>query len=129
MSWRIQGTIVPFKKSAALTTGTREVGKLIHINNAGEATFTKDDIYFPLTEKFIADEESVSSAQVTGVAKVFVETAASIVAGSPVKAGTVGTGIALAVAGDNILGYALETPAGDGDYIPVLLQKGQVNPA
>lgn len=126
MSYRIQGITNAFKKTAALVTGTREIGQLIHINNAGEATLTTDDLHFPLVEKFDAAEDKAAAGQVSGIAKVYVETAASIVAGSPVKAGATGLGIALAAAGNEIIGYALATPAGNGDYIPVLLGKGKI---
>lgn len=125
--WRIQGLSNAFKKAAALTTGAREIGQLVHINNAGEATLTTDDLYFPLLQKFdVTEGDLVAEAQVDGIAKVYVETATSIVAGSPVNAGATGLGIKLAAAGQPFFGYALATPAGATDYIPVLLVKGNV---
>lgn len=128
MSYRVQGIINAFTKDAAVTTGAaRTVGQLIHINNAGAATLTTDDLHFPLTEQFaVLLGDTVASAQVTGIAMVYVETATSIVAGSPVKAGTTGLGAALATAGQAFFGHALATPAGNGDLIPVLLCKGNV---
>lgn len=127
MSYRIQGIILALKKAAAQTTGKRTIGQLVHVTNAGEATLSTDDIFFPLTEDFdVAGGDQVASAQVDGIAKVYVETAASIVAGSFLKAGSTGLGAALADLGDNYFGVALATPAGDGEFIPVLLSKGKV---
>lgn len=120
--WRIQGLINSFKASTGMAAD-RNVGELVRITNDGEAddaTGQDDKLYLPLTEKFVVGEEVVA-AQVTGVAKVYVETASSIVAGSAVGIGATGKGIAIATSGDFVLGQALATPAGDGDFIPVLL--------
>lgn len=127
MSWRIQGLSLAISKATALTTGKRTIGQLVHVTNAGEATLVTDDLHFPLLEDFdVAGGDVAASAQITGVAKVYVETAASIVAGSPVKPGATGLGAALAGDGDDYFGHALETPSGNGDFIPVLLSKGTV---
>lgn len=123
MSWRIQGIINGFNKAAALVTGTRLVGQLIHLNPAGEATFTTSSVFFPLTEKLDATVDQIGCAQVSGVAKVYVETFTGIVAGSPLKAGATGLGVALGTTGTVILGHALEAPTANGVFIPVLLSK------
>lgn len=127
MSYRIQGLSNSFTKATALTTGKRTIGQLVHINNAGNATLTTDDLYFPLLQDFDVDGgDLVAEAQVNGIAKVYVETSTSIVAGSPVNAGATGLGIKLAASTQAVMGYALATPAGAGEYIPVLMVKGPV---
>lgn len=127
MSWRIQGISNSFTKAAALTTGKRTIGQLVHINNAGNATLTTDDLYYPLLQDFdVTNGDIIAEAQIDGIAKVFVETAASIVAGSPVTVGATGLGVKLATGVEKAMGYALATPAGNNDFIPVVLVKGTV---
>lgn len=123
MSWRIQGLSNSFKKAAAVSTD-REIGQLVRITNDGEAAYATgqdDKLFFPLLQKLDASEDQVAEVQVTGVAKVYVETAAGITAGVPVGPGATLLGVQQAQTGEYILGIALATPAGDGDYIPVLL--------
>lgn len=124
MSFRIQGIKNAVKKAAAQTTGTRTIGQLIHFNNSGEATLTADDLHFPAVAPFDGAVDDRAQVQVDGIALVYVETAASIVAGSPLKPGATGVGAALATAAGMHFGFALVTPTADGQLIPVLLQKG-----
>lgn len=123
MSWRIQGLSNAFKKAAGLAAD-REIGQLVRITEAGEAddALGQDNkLFFPLMQKFIAAEDQVAEAQITGVAKVYVEESSGITAGVPVGPGATGLGIQQAQTGEYILGIALATPAADGDVIPVLL--------
>lgn len=127
MSYKIQGITNAIPKAAATTTGTtpRLVGQLVYLNAAGEVTLTKGTNPFPLSEIFdTAKGDLVAAVQQTGIAMVQVETATSIVAGSLVMPGTTGTGVALATATNAYIGKALKTPAGAGDFIPVLLGFG-----
>lgn len=128
MSWRIQGLSNAFKKAAALTTGKRTIGQLVHVTNAGEATLTTDDLYYPLIQDFdVTGGDLVAEAQIDGIAKVYVETATSIVAGSYLKAGATGLGVALASGTDSYFAVALATPAGAAEFIPAVLVKGKLS--
>lgn len=121
--WRIQGLSNAFKASTGLAAD-REIGQLVRITNDGEAddALGQDNkLFFPLMQKFIAAEDKVAEAQVTGIAKVYVEESTGITAGVPVGPGATGLGVQQAQDGEFILGIALATPAADGDYIPVLL--------
>lgn len=131
MSYRVQGLSIAITKLASIITGDREVGQLIFINNDGLATNVKGSLTFalPLTEKFVPSEEQIACVQVDGIAMVQVETATSIVAGSFLKIGSTGTGVAIAAAGDYVIGTALEKPAANGVNIAVLLDRSQVAPA
>ena len=130
MSYRIQGIVNAFSKAAALTTGERLVGQLMHLNPAGQGYLTASAIHFPITEYFnAANGDSVFAAQVTGIAMVWVEDFTSIVAGSPVKAGATGLGADLAAAGEGFFGHSLVTATANGQLIPVLLTKGNVEGA
>lgn len=122
MSWRIQGLSNAFKKASS-AAANRSIGQLVHITTAGEATTLVggESLAFPLTQNFDYSNDLVAEVQVTGVAKMYVETATSIAAGSPVTIGSTGVGIAVATEGDLIIGIALATPAGATDSIPVLL--------
>lgn len=125
MSFRIQGIINAFEVASG-TAASREIGQLVRITNAGKATTGTgegDKLFFPVTEKLDHTADKVVGAQVTGVAKVYVETAAGITAGSRVSIGATFLGVRQEQANPAfILGIALATPSGDGDYIPVLLQ-------
>lgn len=121
--WRIQGLSNAFKKADAVTTD-REIGQLVRIANNGEAVYALGEdnkLFFPLLQKLVGAEDKVAEAQVTGIAKVYVEESTGITAGVPVGPGATGLGIQQAQSGEFILGIALATPAGDGDTIPVLL--------
>lgn len=123
MSYRIQGIINAFNKAPELLTGAaRTTGQLIHLNALGQATATIADVAFPLTADFdILGGDKVVSAQITGVALVYVETAAGITAGKRVSTGATGLGVRIEQSGAFVLGIALATPAANGDVIPVLL--------
>lgn len=124
MSYRIQGIKNAFVKASGMNAN-RTVGQLVRISNAGEATVgtgESNKLFFPVTRDVVYTEDVFVEAQVTGIAKVYVETASGITAG--VRVGVGATFLGVAAEGANpafILGIALKTPAGDGDYIPVLL--------
>lgn len=125
--YRIQGIVNAFKIASTLTTGSRLIGQLAYVDNTGKAVLVKDDLGFPLTEKLDVDAgDLVAAVQVNGIAKVYVELVTSIVAGSSVSPGSTGIGVKLGAAGDSAIGYALETPTGNGSYIPVLLIKHNI---
>lgn len=124
--YRIRGVTNAFPKAAAITSGTRIKGQLIHITNAGEATTTSDDLYYPLVENFDGATDSVASVQINGIAKVQVETFTSIVAGSPLKLGATGVGVMLAAAGDAFFAKALKPATVNLEFIPVELESGHV---
>lgn len=108
----------------------RKIGQLVRIkNNAGSpATITNvmgegDLAYFPLIEDVVVSgnlKTKDAGVTVSGVAKVYVEAAAGIGAGEEVGVGATGIGVAIYSTGFK-LGIALSAPAGDGDYIEVLL--------
>lgn len=121
--YRIQGLSNAFPK-ASTAAANRKIGQLVRINPAGDATTISGDdnlLFFPLIEDFDYTNDDIAQAQVTGVAKVYVEESDGIVAGVSVGPGATGVGVQMGQDGDYILGIALKTPAGDGDYIPVLL--------
>lgn len=123
MSFRIKGIVNAFVKDSA--AANREIGQLVRIKNDGTATTgtgESNKLFFPVTEKLVAADDSTVAAQVTGIAMCYVETALNITAGIRVGVGSGFLGIAAEGANPAfILGVALKTPAGDGDYIPVLL--------
>lgn len=130
MSYRIQGIVNAISKAPALTSGERLVGQLVHLNALGQGTLTASAIHFPITEYFNAATGSHTfAAQQTGIAMVWVEDFTSIVAGSPVKAGATGLGADLAAAGEGFFGHSLVTATVNGQLIPVLLNKGNVEGA
>jgi len=130
MSYRIPGIINAVSKAPALTTGERLVGQLVHLNALGQGSLTASAIHFPITEYFNAAQgDSAFAAQMTGVAMVWVEDFTSIVPGSPLKAGATGLGADLASAGEAFFGHALAPATVNGQLIPVLLTKGNVEAA
>lgn len=124
MSWKIQGLSNAFKKASGVLAD-RKTGQLVRITTAGEATTALGEgnlLFLPLIQEFKpATDDSVAEAQLTGVAKVYVETATGITAGVEVSAGATGVGVRVKQSGAFVLGTALATPEGDGSYIPVLL--------
>lgn len=124
MSYSIKGITNAFIKDASITTD-RQVGQLVRIMNNGNAAYgtgESNKLFFPLSEPVDGAADAYVAAQVTGIAMVYVETATGITAG--VRVGVGSTFLGVAAEGANpafILGYALKTPAGDGDVIPVLL--------
>lgn len=128
--YRVKGTRVSIEKASTVTTGKRGIGQLMHLDVNGKASTVTSYAHYPLVEPFDGAVDHAAGVQVDSVAKVYVETASGIVAGSPLKAGATGLGAALAEAGDNYFGHALVQPRGDGDYIPVVLSKGyEADPA
>ena len=121
--YRIQGIVNAFVKDAS--AANREIGQLVRIKNDGTATTgtgESNKLFFPVTEKLVVADDDVVSAQVNGIAMCYVETASGITAGTRVGVGATFLGVAAEGANPAfILGYALKTPAGDGDLIPVLL--------
>lgn len=123
MSWRIQGKSVAFPKADTVTTGKLEIGKLVQLNTASKVVLSGGLTTFPLTEVFDVDGgDTVAAIQLDGIASVYITTAAGIDVGSPIALGSSNGGEA-ATNGDEIIGYALEKPAGNGVNIPVLLVK------
>lgn len=123
MSYRIQGLSNAFEKDAA-AAADRSIGQLMRVTNAGKITNVLGEgnlMFLPLIQPFKFAEDLVAEAQVNGVAKVYVETFTSILAGSPVSRGTTGIGIKLAVSTDIVIGYALEAPTSNGQLIAVIL--------
>lgn len=123
MSWRIQGLSNSFKKAAGATV-SRTIGQLMRITAIGLATHELGEdnlLFFPLMQDFNPLEDQVAELQLTGVANVYVEDATGITGGVPVGPGATGKGIAQAVDGEYVMGFALATPGGNGDMIPVLL--------
>lgn len=129
MSHSNKGIVKAFQIDAS-ASADRKVGQLVRITPGGKATNVMGDdnlLYLPLTEDMIVTDScnyaksEVASAQVTGIANVYVEESSGITAGIPVGPGATGVGVQQAQTGEFILGIALETPAGDGDMIPVLL--------
>ena len=112
-------------------TAVRAAHQLVAL--AADGTVTPDtgvdNVYFPVKEDVgPAKDGNVVDIQMTGVAKVFVEAATSIVAGSTVIVGPLGTGVVFGAAAGSapaadaaILGIAMEAAAGK-THIAVLLQ-------
>lgn len=99
----------------------RQIGQLLKLTTDGKlSTGTGAGVYFPLIQDVEAGFEGAVGVTVSGVAKVYVETAAGITAGVEVGFGTTGVGAAAYSTGYK-LGIALDTPAGNGDFIQVLL--------
>jgi len=121
MSYRAHGIPLNFELDTD-TVSEKKVGQLVALKADGSYTTEMDDtaaFALPLIEDVDEDAGSVA-VTVSGVAKVFVETAAGIVAGSEVGIGANGLGVAAYESG-YLLGVALAEPKGDGDSIPVLL--------
>lgn len=112
-------------KSFGLNTTTinaKKVGQLVAIEGDGRATTEasqSDGFLLPLIND-VNEDSLVADVTIVGVAKVYVETAAGIIAGSDVGVGTTALGVEAYTSGFK-LGTALATPRGDGDYIPVLI--------
>lgn len=101
---------------------TRNLGELVALDENGNVVVEPEGtegIFFPLIADIKADDKD-ASVTVLGVAKVYVEDANGINAGSSVGLGATFKGAALHTDGC-ILGVALAKPKGDGDFIPVLL--------
>lgn len=107
----------------------RKIGQLVRVKPNGKITNELGEsnlLFFPLIEdvKVVGVDQALKTteagATVSGVAKVYVETAAGITAGVEVGPGATGVGCAVQGTGFK-LGIALDTPKGDGDYIAVLL--------
>lgn len=111
----------------------RKVGDLVGITEDGEITNVLEDgvIFLPLVEDVIVEnvredqKTKVAGVQTHAIAKVTVETALNIKAGSDVGVGATGVGAALYTTGFK-LGIALATPKGNDDQIPVLLVPSSV---
>lgn len=117
--YRIPGIINAFLKSSG-ANASRKIGEFLFVDSDGNATFSQTAVAFPLTEAFETNHPYLA-AQVTGIAKVIVKTAAGIDAGEPVEVASDGTGVT-ALASGTQFGIALKKPAEDGDEIPVLIQ-------
>lgn len=121
MSYRAHGIPLSFKLDTD-TVSEKKVGQLVALKTDGSYTTEMDNtaaFALPLIEDVDKQAGSVA-VTVSGVAKVYVEDAEGIVAGSEVGIGATGLGAAAYESG-YLLGVALAKPAGDGDFIPVLL--------
>lgn len=75
--------------------------------------------------EFVAGNASnvIAVAQLDG-AKLMVEAGAAIAAGAAIMSNNAGKAITAATAGSNILGYAVEAAAADGEMIQFVSSKG-----
>lgn len=108
---------------AADFAADRKTGYLVRVNEEGQATdqLGEDNLlFFPLVDDFVKADNKDVAVQVNGIAKIYVEAASGIVAGAELGVGTTGKGVAAYSSGTRI-GKALAKPAGNGDFIPVLL--------
>ena len=124
MSHRNHGIAKAFLVDAGFAADAK-IGELVRVNNAGKITDQAGEgnkLFFPLVEDVsivgAVIPTKAAGVTVSGVAKVKVTTATGITAGS--KLGVSGKGAVLWTTGF-VVGIALETPKGDGDYIPVIL--------
>lgn len=120
--YRMHGIPNAFEVDPTLNAA-RKVGQLVRVKPNGKITTVAGEgnlLFFPLIEDIVPNQTQVAGATISGVAKVYVEASAGIVAGETVGVGATGLGVALHTAGFR-LGIALATPEGNGDYIPVLL--------
>lgn len=128
MSYRIQVISNAFEKDAA-ASADRSIGQLMRVTNAGKATNVLGEsnlLFLPLIQPFKFADDQVAELQVSGIAKVAVETFTSILGGSPLARGATGIGVKIAVATEIVIGYALETPTSNGQLIAVLLAPGKL---
>lgn len=126
-----QWGIIDGREFKANSTATRQAHQLVALASDGTVTPDTgiDNVYYPVKENVGPDKAgNVVDVQLTGVAKIFVEVATNIVAGSTVIVGTNGTGVSFGAApGANpaadaaIVGIAMEAAAGK-THIAVLLQ-------
>jgi len=74
---------------------------------------------------FVAGNASnvIAVAQLDG-AKLMVEAGAAIAAGAAIMSNATGKAITAATTGSNILGYAVEAAAADGEMIQIIAAKG-----
>lgn len=100
-----------------------EVGHLVHLNDDGLATNKVGDANFamPAIQKVLKDSDDAATYGLIGVRETYVETATNIKAGTPVSIGATGKGVKQAATGEFQIGIALAKPAGNGAFIPVLL--------
>lgn len=102
---------------------TAELGDIVALNRNGEVVLKptgQEGAFFVLLDD-VREEDTVANVTVYGIAKVKVEDAANINASTLVGLGATFTGVAEFSGTGYALGIALAKPAGDGDYIPVLL--------
>lgn len=122
MSYRNHGIPVSFPLNLT-DVAEKTIGQLITLNASGEAVTTVSEtsaIAFPLIEDIEAGFSKTADVTVSGIAQVYVETAAGIFPGLSVGIGATGLGVELYSSGFK-LGIALEAPSANGDFIPVLL--------
>lgn len=121
MSYRAHGIPLSFELDTATVT-PKKVGQIVALQADGTWTTENDNtagFALPLISDVTEDSKRVD-VTVSGVAKVYVEEATNIVAGTKVGLGSTGKGVAEYASG-LLLGVALAAPKGDGDFIPVLL--------
>lgn len=121
MSYRMHGIPASFELDTD-TVSDKKIGQLVSLNADGKYTteVTAADAFALPLVRDVQEAEGAVDVTISGVAKVYVESAAGIVAGSEVGIGATGLGVAVYDSGFK-LGIALDVPRGDGDYIPVLL--------
>lgn len=127
-----QWGIIDGREFTANSTAVRAKNQLVALKADGKVTPDTgiDNVYFPVKQAVApANEGEIVDVQITGVAKVYVETATSIVAGATVIVGPNGLGVIFGAlpgaqpsADAYILGIAMEAAAGK-THIAVLLQQ------
>lgn len=126
-----------FKVNGGQSVDVRDrlAGQLVKLDVDGKVTTDTgaDNLYYPVKDTVgpLTDGDIVN-VQLTGVAKVFVETATGIVAGATVIVGPLGRGVVLgALPGEAlatsaaVIGIA-QYPAAGKSHIPVLLNVSTV---
>ncbi len=126
-----QWGLVDGKEFVANGTAVRGIGELVALTATGAVTpdTGADNIYYPLKEPVSAEKAGETvDVQIEGVAKVYVEDADDIVAGSTVIVGPLGRGVIFGAAAGadpaasaSIVGIA-QKPAAGQTHIPVLLK-------
>lgn len=123
--YRVGGPRVTLDKDASVDTAleSRKIGQLVRLTVDGKAAVGTGtgDAFFPLIQDLDGVADLTADVQVGGIAKVYVETASGIEAGTPVSAGSTALGVQIAQDGEFILGIALAKPAANGVFIPVLI--------
>lgn len=125
--WRVQGESIAIEKDASVdeASESRKAGQLVRINSSGKALVANGaGFYMPLMRAFDATKKDPVEVQISGAAKLYVETASGIIPGSPLAAGSTGLGVKLATDTDQVIGVAVVAPRGDGDYVPAILSYG-----
>lgn len=121
--YRNHGIPHAFKVAFSADRAKGYLAQLLTDGTLSDSSSNGSGVYFALIEDIKAGDTEVAGATVSGVAKVYVETASGIKPGVRVGVGGTGEGV-IQFAGGFEVGIALATPKADGDFIPVLLTHG-----